>query len=130
MTNSSGKRFRSGLTYATAAAACLCTPISGSTAAHATGYADALISEQVNIADLDLGVTAGQRQLKERIHSAAVRVCNFDGFLDTSCVDMATVDELNQGTPASLASRPISRASSRVDASGGSMNKGFPAAIT
>ena len=40
------------------------------------------------------------------------------------------LDELNHGTPASLASRAISRASSSVAASGLSMNSGLCAAIT
>lgn len=99
MTMTTGKKIRaSALAFVGAgAAACLCMPAAyGRADARAAPRADEIASEQVNIADLDLSRTSGQRELKARIQGAATRVCRFDGFLDTACVDVATVDGLNQ----------------------------------
>jgi len=79
-----------------APAAGLCAPAErGSASNNSVGREDAP-SEEVSFADLDLRQSADQNKLKQRIRLAAVRVCNFDGFLSAACVDIASVDALNQ----------------------------------
>jgi UrcA family protein len=85
-----------------AAVACLCAPAENASAKgkriareHALN-SEELNSEEVNVADLHLGQPTDRNILKQRIHLAAVRVCNFDGFLSVACVDIASVDALNQ----------------------------------
>ncbi|HEX3423863.1 MAG TPA: UrcA family protein [Sphingomicrobium sp.] len=90
---------KSSLVFAAfGAATSLGMPLSnyGSAAAQSVSRADQIKSEEVQYTDLDLGKRANQAVLKRRIHSAAVRVCEFDRFLDTACADMATVDGWNQ----------------------------------
>jgi len=52
--------------------------------------------EQVNYEDLDLGQRADQAKLKWRINRAAINVCQFDGYLDLACYDVASIDGWNQ----------------------------------
>jgi UrcA family protein len=80
-----------------AAVACLCAPAENASAkGKRIAREHALNSEEVNVADLHLGQPTDRNILKQRIHLAAVRVCNFDGFLSVACVDIASVDALNQ----------------------------------
>lgn len=90
---------RSSLAFAASACVCALPSNHGEAAAKSAPRTDDIRSEQVNYADLDLSRKANQWILKSRIHSAAIRVCNFDGFLDTACADMATVDGWNQALP-------------------------------
>jgi len=80
-----------------APAAGLCAPAErGSASNNSMTREDGPASEEVSVADLDLRQPADQNKLKQRIRLAAVRVCDFDGFLSTACVDIASVDALNQ----------------------------------
>jgi UrcA family protein len=80
-----------------AAVACLCAPAENASAkGKRIAREHALNSEELNVADLHLGQPTDRNILKQRIHLAAVRVCNFDGFLSVACVDIASVDALNQ----------------------------------
>jgi UrcA family protein len=78
--------------------ACLCpVPSSyGSVAAEIGSRPDAMKSVKVDYGDLDLAKKEDQTKLRWRIHSAAMRVCEFDHSLDLACVSAASEDAWNQ----------------------------------
>jgi len=84
-----------------------CAPAQRGSAAHQPVASQDAPTEEVRVVDLDLRHPADRKILKQRIHQAAIRVCKFDDFVSTACVDVASVEAQNQAHRLELANESI-----------------------